>query len=416
MHRKKRTKASKPMQEEEVNIMDVELSRHDIPEPSDKELYLLKVPTFLGFEPRRFDPEDFDIPTVDTSGRTGTTYGTSPYQNAMSRIRWRRSAEDASKLESNARFIKWSDGSLTLQLASSPQDQYVIKANPLAPPQRNPTKPTPTSTNDSKPLRKGNSQDENTFTYLAAPHQIAGLLRITNKFTTGLKVQPLKGVADGALDRLKSSLAAAAGPSGAAEDEGISLVEVTEDPELMKKRAELAERDKQRAARRREAQEMRDRDRTGRVLGRRGIGGSSGLTIGGLEDEEVGSGAGRLPPTGRRQPQRKRRGEILSDDDDGYDRRGRTREDEYDEEDDFLAPSDEEEEVEESDSDEDEGMGDATSSSARKAGKEAPVERDATPKRPREEEEAAAAAAVGLDGSPTSRAKRRRIFEDDDDE
>jgi len=43
---------------------------------------------------------------------------------ALINIRWRKSPSAPKQLQSNARILRWSDSSLTLQLASNPTTQY----------------------------------------------------------------------------------------------------------------------------------------------------------------------------------------------------------------------------------------------------------------------------------------------------
>lgn len=274
----------------------------------------------------------------------------------MTTLRWRRSPSNPKQLQSNARILRWSDGSLTLQFATDPTTQYDIDGNPLAPPQRNPSKPTPTSISDRKNRNVANSAAYNpgqdTFTYLAAPSESAALLRLTNKITAGLSIVPSADSTDDALERLQNSLAAAVRGKNLNADGGIALVDINEDPELAKKKAEVAEKEKERAQKRREAQEMRERDRANRFLGR------SGLRAGGYEIDDMGAGTGAAGAgvgsksirAGVRKPRRPRRDDYSDEED--Y-RRGKTREDEYDEEDEFIAKSDEEI-VEEDDEEEEE--------------------------------------------------------------
>jgi len=409
-------------QQEELTFMDAALARHPVPNPSDGELYLLKVPRFLSIEPVQFSPDTFKPPTTDhhSKGEPSNTF--SAYNTAITMIRWRKSPSNPDQMQSNARILRWSDGSLTLQLASNPTTQYEMPGNALAPPQYNPSKPTPTSIADKKNGPKivrdtRYNPDLDSFTYLCAPYQGAQVLRITNKFTTGLKVQPSMDATDEALERLQQSLAAAAKSTNSMiNTEGnIGVIQITEDPELQKKKAELAEKEKIRAQKRREAQEVRERDRAGRVLGKRGAGGAGGLTVGGLEDDDelgAGVGGGRRAGLGskRAKPRRQRRGEILTDEEEDYGRRGTNREDEYDEEDDFVAPSDEEEEVADDDDDLDEGI-DLGSSKKKESPRKA---RPSSPKRSRDED--ADGDEAEPDGSPMARGKRRRVIDEDEDE
>ncbi|KAI9839829.1 MAG: hypothetical protein M1819_000019 [Sarea resinae] len=345
--------------EEKHTVLDVTLGRHAQPQPSDGELYILRMPNFLGIDPKAFHHKTFQPPTTDHRSDAPPSSGFSAYSTAMSTLRWRHSPSNPTELQSNARILRWSDGSLTLQFASNPTEQYQLPAKSLAPPQIRPRKPTPTSVSTTKAnATKGYDPNLDSHTYLFAPHESAAVLRATNHITTSLTVHPTSNVNDEALERLQDSLAKAVrGKHTGGTDGGIGVISITEDPELAKKKAEVAEREKLRAQRRRENQEARDRDRAKRTLGRTGLR-HGGLTVGGLEDDDGGALGNvrrtmRAPGKARRGP---RRGDLTDDeDDDGYMRRGGgNREDEYDEDDGFLVGSDEEEEVPEESSEEEE--------------------------------------------------------------
>ncbi|KAH0200321.1 hypothetical protein KCU90_g27067, partial [Aureobasidium melanogenum] len=127
-----------------VVIQESSMSRQPLPEPTDGEMYLTKIPKFLSIEPRRWHHTTYQPPTTDHHSHEAAP-GFSAYNTAISTVHWRRSPSNPKNIQSNARVLRWSDGSLTLQLASNPTQQYEIEGNPLAPRQRNPAKPTPTS-------------------------------------------------------------------------------------------------------------------------------------------------------------------------------------------------------------------------------------------------------------------------------
>ena len=200
-------------------------------------MYVLKVPDFMALHPKARKPSYFQPPAADHHSKTpSATF--SAYNTAMSTIRWRRSPTNPSELQSNARILRWSDGSLTVQLASDPTTQYEISGNALAPPQRNPPKPTPTSIN-----KKGGNEkwDEklDSRTYLIAPYPAVGSLRVANKITAGLKVKLSSSVEDDAITQLQTSLAAASNASRVKGTSG-DLMIVDEDPELARHKAEQA--------------------------------------------------------------------------------------------------------------------------------------------------------------------------------
>ncbi|CAO2650387.1 Nn.00g016790.m01.CDS01 [Neocucurbitaria sp. VM-36] len=375
--------AVEEVEQQTFAFMDADLARHAIPEPTDNELYLLKVPRFLSFEPTAFNHKTFQPPTTDHHSKLAASEHFSAYNTAMSTIRWRRSPSNNAELQSNARILRWSDGSLTLQFANDPTTQFDIDANTLAPPQINPKIPTPTAIREDKTGSKTSAKKES-YTYLVAPYEEANVMRVTNKLTTALNVVPAANLKDAALEKLQNDLAELATRGRDESDQAISFVDVNEDPELRRQREEATFKEKQRQARAREKHEARQAERANRTMGR-----ASGRSAGGLDiDELEGNGA----PRGPRKPRQK--GGLRRDwsDDEDYGRVGRSREDDYDEEDDFIAASDEEPEIVEDDDDPDEGI-------------------MASPKRGRGGDE-------GDDDDEVivSRTKRRRVVDDDEDE
>lgn len=363
-----------------MSFMETDLARHAIPEPTDGELYLLKVPAFLSFEPTAFNHKTFQAPTTDHHSKLAASEHFSAYDTAMSTIRWRRSPSNHAELQSNARVLRWSDGSLTLQFANNPSTQFEIDANTLAPPQVNPKIPTPTSRKQSA---KGNKES---YTYLVAPYEEAQIMRVTNKFTTALSVVPAANLKDSALENLENALAAAANRGRDEANQAISFVKVDEDPDLIRQREEASFKEKQRQQRAREKHAERQAERANRGIGgHRGVR-SAGLSIGDLEDDD---GTPRAKKARAKSGLRR----DWSDDEDYGRGPGRNREDDYDEEDDFIAASDEEPEIVEDDDDPDEGI--APSPKRRSGGHDDDDDEEVV---------------------PSNRTKRRRVVDDDEDD
>ena len=286
---------------------------------------------------------------------------------------------------------------MTLQLASNPKEQYPLSSKALAPPVE-PLKSNASAGNRGRHGAPTNGYNTrlDTHTYLCAPHERVGLLRITNKLTSALTVELASDENDEALLRLRESLAAATRSGGANAVDDKMTIKISEDPELAKKKAEVAEKEKARAQKRREIQAERERDRANRVLGRSGLrtgGYGAGLTVGGLEDDDEGLGGGR-PRAAPRPKKKPRRSRYSDDEDDGY-RRGHTKEDEYDENDGFLVGSDEELEMVEDDDEEEEDF-DLVDEDE---GKKSKVE-----------------GAVSGEGAGGGRLKRRIVVDDEDEE
>ncbi len=347
------------------------------------------MPKFLGIDPRAFEPKTFKIPTSDHHTETKSA-NFSANAVAASTIRYRKNTSTG-KLESNTVVYRWSDGSTTIGIGDQ---HYELQSKPLAPPK------------DSKSYQ----EVQDSHSYLASPSIASQVLIMVGHMTNQYTVRPNKEIEDDALEKLQRSMAAAArgGHKGDAKG-GPELITNTEDPELQKKKAELAEKERMRLQRRREtAAEKANLPKHGRgVLG--------GLSVDDLE----GRSGRRAPGAGRNKGPKPRRRRPDYDSDDELPR-GRNREDEYDKEDDFLASSDEDLEGGEGDDDEDEEEildeeSDREQPKAKRQKTAKPVEEvsDADADADLDDEEAPA---VPTSTEPAGRGRKRLIIEDDDDE
>ncbi|KAJ6103147.1 hypothetical protein N7486_005574 [Penicillium sp. IBT 16267x] len=348
---------------ETVNIMDVGLARAPVPATNDGEVYTMRVPDFLSTEAEEFNPE---------------TYVAPPYATAATSLCWRKDPKDGSLLQSNARIIRWEDGSLTLQLAHAPLEQYRIASKPLA------------------PLTKSGEYDTklDSHVYLGAAVETASLFRLTSHVTHGLTVLPTTMETDDAVLKLQASLAAATRGNKKTADGSAPVIDTIEDPELAQRKAEHMEREAMRAERRRQQIADREADRGRRAPAPRS--GPSGLSVGGLEDDGLATRARAKP----RRPNR--RGEIYSDDEEDYGRGARSREDEYDEDDGFLVGSDEE--IEEVDDEEEEELEDEDMDA------EGEIDDEVAPAKPARKTE------TPRTGTPPARKKNRYVVDDEDEE
>ncbi|KIX96977.1 uncharacterized protein Z520_07091 [Fonsecaea multimorphosa CBS 102226] len=415
-------------EQKQLKLLDVDIAR--VKPPEGDELYLLNIPNFLGIKHRNFDPSSYEPPSRPHDGRdpmADPTVKFSPFSTANTSLFWRRDPKNPELIQSNSRIVRWSDGSFTLQIASKPQDHYRISTTAMR--QGWPKKLSGSQHQDYDPTKETNH-------FLAAPHAAAGIdLQIIAPFDASMKIQPAGDQADEAEMKLRQSIAA----TTQMHESPTTFKSVKEDPELAKKAAEMFEKERARADRRREAAQDRQFMRRDRVLGKSGLGrstGGAGLSIAGLEDDDgMPTARGKKATAKRRKTNR--RGDIYSDDEDEETFRRRGREDEYDREDDFLAASDEEPEIyedegeeeveaEEEDPDVDdlEIEGRETVLQGRTRGGARDRDRDRTPKRAlRDEDEDAegedddeAGESRRAVGSPAARKKRRVIDDDDEDE
>jgi RNA polymerase-associated protein LEO1 len=292
-----------------------------------------------------------------------------------------------SGLESNTVVYKWSDGSTTIGVG---EQHYVLQTKPLAPPR------------DAKPYQ----EVQDSHSYVASPSIASQLLVLVGHMANQYTVRPNKDIEDDALEKLQRGLAAAArGSMKNSAKDGPVLIMNTQDPELQKKRAELADKEAMRRVRRDDAAKEK-----AALGGRR-------PPMGGLNVDDLEGRSGRRAPSGRKASGAKRaRRRPDYDSDDDLPRGGRTREDEYDKEDDFLADSDEE--LEEGDEEEDEEEVDDESDREPKAKKQKTA--------PRQEVDSDMDAEGDLDDEapapvavtePAARGRKgRHIIEDDDDD
>ncbi|XP_066585057.1 another transcription unit protein isoform X2 [Prorops nasuta] len=117
-----REKEEEPEPPPETRI-DVEIPK--ITTDLGREIHFVKLPNFLSVETRPFDHETYEDEideeeTLDEEGRARLKL------KVENTIRWKESFDDEGKLkkESNARFVKWSDGSMSLHLGSEIFDVY----------------------------------------------------------------------------------------------------------------------------------------------------------------------------------------------------------------------------------------------------------------------------------------------------
>ncbi|KID90137.1 Leo1-like protein [Metarhizium guizhouense ARSEF 977] len=344
-------------------VMAVQTYRHQIPNPKDGILRVMRVPKFIKFMPEEyvaetFQPSDFDLANAK-----------SDRPKHVARIRKDASTGD---LQSNTNIYRWSDGSVTISVGG---EHYEIQKKALAPGMDQPY----------NELNDGHN-------YAAAAELGSNLLLTVGHLTEQFNVRPNKAVGDDALSVLAERMAQAS----KSVNDGDMIIRTTRDPELQKKQAEMAEKERMKAQRRRENAALK-------MDGGLGRSGRGGLSIGDLEGGRgFGSGRKRGMP-GSTKP-KKRRPEYDSDDDlpQGVGRR-----EDYDLDDGFLVGSDEEE-MDSAAEEDDEDLLDDDEEERRPRNKR---QRTADP----DDDEDAEGDEVEP-GEPSARARRRNIIDEDEDE
>lgn len=124
-------------QEQEIEIeqreMDLVIPRYPPSHVPDKDTFFVQVPTFLTIDPHAFDPTEFLQTAEEKFQEDGESVEKSHSQRLhnLNTIRWKFGRDSSGNMikESNARYIKWSDGSLSLQLGNETFD-VIEKPNP----------------------------------------------------------------------------------------------------------------------------------------------------------------------------------------------------------------------------------------------------------------------------------------------
>jgi RNA polymerase-associated protein LEO1 len=190
----------------------------------DDDLVLMKLPNFLRIDPSPYDPDTFmseiqaEVESGDLTPHEQIRRKTMRVDNT---IRWRE-ADDGASRTSNARFVRWSDGSMSLQVGEEMFDC--------------PVKSIPTEHN-----------------YLTLMHPEEGVLRVMGKFNTTLSVLP-SGLASKSHADLKADIARRQQHN---KNRGVKAFHTSTDPEALSREAAKAEADRIKARRRLETQKQR---------------------------------------------------------------------------------------------------------------------------------------------------------------
>lgn len=259
-------------------------------------MQIAKVPDFLRLVPEPYEADSY-VPSewaIENSKR----------RIPMNIIRYRRNP-GTGKLESNGNIYKWSDGSMTMQVG---EEHYDIQVKSQIP-----------------PSNKAYQPDRDANRYIGAAHSAQAQLLTVAHVTEEWAVRPDKQRVDEDTELLREKMGLARGGA----KEGEMIITTNQDPELQKKQAELAEKERVRAQRKRENAQMR---MDGGAGGYR----KGGLNIGDLEGGRRSTAGRKRGPGGSSKRSRRHNDEYDSDDDPGIHRSN-----EYDKEDGFIADSDE---------------------------------------------------------------------------
>ncbi|CAI5447721.1 unnamed protein product [Caenorhabditis angaria] len=113
------------IEEKQENIVNIEANLSKIQTQFENEPYYVKLPNFLSVQTHPFDPENYEEDEDDEQVKFDEEGNTKLKLRVENTIRWREKEEIDEKTgetkkmrESNAKFVKWSDGSISLYLGN----------------------------------------------------------------------------------------------------------------------------------------------------------------------------------------------------------------------------------------------------------------------------------------------------------
>ncbi|CEQ41245.1 SPOSA6832_02941 [Sporobolomyces salmonicolor] len=381
---------------QEERIAQVPLANFSI--PAGGKVWHAKLPNFLGLETgawdeRSWQPDEEAEAAAATNQEASQGEDVKPHVNGAGKgnlpdenvIRWRWTKDELGEVvkQSNARIVRWSDGSLSLQLGSELFDISLAldhsaslsrAANPVPP--STSTSLTPTSFS----LNQGHG-----LTYLTARHDYNRLYESQASIGGTMTFRP-STLASQTHKRLAGVIAA----RHAAKGRGVKMQDLPEmDPERKKLEREKAEVEKARRARKEALRAAGGRRGGARKKGKKAT------TIEGLTDEEDEDEDGTGWDDRRSQPKRGRGGALQ-----------RSYSDEEEEDDDgFVAKSDDDMQMSDADKEEIEQWDEAAEREERRR-KDRRKQRDFSSSDAEQDKEKEAAGVV----------KRRLVVESDEDE
>ena len=248
-------------------ITEFSVPNHKVPGDAGEDLFLAKLPSFLDFSGVAFD-RDAILAEIQQSAEASVDNDEKivKKKSLLNTIRWKleEGPDGTVKKVSNARFVKWSDGSMSLQVGDELFDVP----------------------------RKVVTKDHS---YLTLMHPEDGILRTVRRFTKSMTFQPY-GLSSKSHAELKADIARR---SLTSKGRTVKIHATLTNPEQMQKDAIKAESERLKARRRLDNQKSKAMNHEGNTDRTR-------LTANYLDDSDDELGEGR------------RRGGYLDDNEDGF--------------------------------------------------------------------------------------------------
>ncbi|KAJ1306541.1 hypothetical protein OPQ81_007542 [Rhizoctonia solani] len=166
------------LREAEINIPKLPL-----PTSSDSQYWMMRLPNFLKLDTKPFHNETYEGPQDEYDGEDRKA-ASAIMLDVTNTIRWRwiQGENGEMKKQSNARVVKWSDGSMSLQLGTEIFDiNSSVEGSRPAPSASQPQ----SQTQSSQAQKRGGG-----LSYLYTQHKHAGVLQCEVPITGTLTLQP----------------------------------------------------------------------------------------------------------------------------------------------------------------------------------------------------------------------------------
>ncbi|EUC55713.1 LEO1-like protein [Rhizoctonia solani AG-3 Rhs1AP] len=167
------------LREAEINIPKLPL-----PTSSDNQYWMMRMPNFLKLDTKPFHNETYEGPQDDYEGEERKESATMLDVTNTIRWRWIQGENGQMKKQSNARIVKWSDGSMSLQLGTELFDINSNAEGSRPPPTHSQSQSQSQTQSSQAPKRGGGSS------YLYTQHKHAGVLQCEVPITGTLTLQP----------------------------------------------------------------------------------------------------------------------------------------------------------------------------------------------------------------------------------
>ncbi|KZV72209.1 Leo1-domain-containing protein [Peniophora sp. CONT] len=150
-----------PLLEAAVSVPNI-----PVPKPSDGQHWILRLPNFLKIDAKPFNPDTYEGPEEELAkgSRDRDMLVKLRVENTV-RWRWTKDAEDRDVRQSNARVIRWSDGTSSLRLGKEYFDMSSVSE----------------AASGSKP---------HALTYLVAQHKSAGIMQAEAAIAGHISLRP----------------------------------------------------------------------------------------------------------------------------------------------------------------------------------------------------------------------------------